>query len=158
MTMERIVVGVDASEGSRRALRWAAEEAASRDAELEVVHVYDYTPAWRAEAYPSGAEPGPLEVWGPEMDAATREAADHAQRLVDEMVAELDRPGVTTHAVLSSRPAQILVERSADAALLVVGSRGRGGFAGLLLGSVSQRCVMYAACPVVVVPPAGEGT
>jgi nucleotide-binding universal stress UspA family protein len=154
--MDRIVVGVDTSEGSRQALRWAADEAAARDAELEVVHVYDYTPAWRDAAYPSGAEPGPLEVWGPEMDAATQEAADHAQRLVDEMVAGLEHPKVTTSAVLSSRPAQTLIERSADATLLVVGSRGRGGFSGLLLGSVSQRCVLYAACPVVVVPPGGD--
>jgi nucleotide-binding universal stress UspA family protein len=156
--MERIVVGVDTSEGSRRALRWAADEAATRDAELEVVHVYEYSPTWRADTYPGGAEPGPVEVWGPDTDAATRQAADHARRLADEMVAELDRPRkVTTHAVRSSRPAQVLVERSTDADLLVVGSRGRGGFAGLRLGSVSQKCVLYASCPVVVVPGAADG-
>jgi nucleotide-binding universal stress UspA family protein len=154
--MGRIVVGVDASEGSRRALGWAAEQAAAIDAELEVIHTYDYAPAWRAYAYEESVGHPPTASLQRDLDASAREAGEHAQHLVDRMVADLDHPKITTRVLQSSRPAQTLVEQSDGADLLVVGSRGRGGFAGLLLGSVSQQCVTHASCPVVVVPPARE--
>jgi len=85
------------------------------------------------------------------------QAALRASTRVVEDAAEQVRAGhpaleVWAHA-LEGSPADLLVERSAQAALLVVGTRGRGGFTGLLLGSVSQQCVTHARCPVVVVRP-----
>jgi nucleotide-binding universal stress UspA family protein len=140
----RIVVGIDGSEESRRALDWACHEAKLRDADLEVVH--SYTAPWEYWAVPVATIPLV------EVEAAQR-------RLMDDEIADALRnnPGVRAERVLlNDLPARALVEQSKGADLLVVGSRGRGGFAGLLLGSVSQHVTQHAQCPVVIVPNPGS--
>lgn len=137
--MGRIVVGVDGSEGSHQALRWAAEEARLRGAALEVVHTYPPPQL-------VGVVDGPVPL--PNYYAASAEVA---RELVQGMTASIEGVEVHGHALESPDPAQTLVERSADADMLVVSSRGRGGFRSLLLGSVSQKCAQHATCPVVIV-------
>jgi nucleotide-binding universal stress UspA family protein len=137
----RIVVGVDGSEGSRIALRWALDEARLRRAEVTAVHVW--TPPF------IGPELVPTDAYDAnENDRAGREVLESA-------LASVDTAGLVAPAqrlVVSGSTAPVLLDASQDANLLVVGSRGRGGFAGLLLGSVSHSVVHRATCPVVVVP------
>ena len=155
--MGRIVVGVDGSEGSRRALRWAAREASMRGAPLEVVHVYETERVSPTFAYDETMDPAVWQKAREDVEAAARRGAEHAQRLVDTLVAELD-DGVTAEgvAIEGARAAEVLIERSRGAELLVVGSRGRGGFTSLLLGSVSQQCAHHAQCPVVIIRPTDD--
>ena len=140
--MQWMVVGVDGSENSRRALEWAFEEARLRNARLEVVHV------WKT---PHMA-PYELTAYN------TKACEEAARRVLDEMVPE--RPSVEPVAVekilVRGSAARGLLEASKGADLLVVGSRGQGGFAGLLLGSVGHQLACHASCPVVVVPPEHE--
>ena len=149
--MGRIVVGVDGSDGSRRALRWAVEEATLRGASLEVVHTYEHHLSWQGYGIDEGMSATAMEAMREDIESAAREAAEKAQALVDSMVKGLSHPEVESLAIESSRPAQTLVEHSKEADLLVVGSRGRGGFKSLMLGSVSQQCAQHAECPVVII-------
>lgn len=139
----RLVVGVDGSDGGSTALHWALAEAELRRADLDVVHV------WTAPfVY------GPLGMYGYPLDPAEFEQA--AKELVTRLLEDAgvaDRAGVRP-LVVEGRAASVLLEAARDADLLIVGSRGLGGFAGLALGSISQQCVHHAPCPVVVVPPA----
>lgn len=147
--MARIVVGVDGSPASRRALAWAAGEAALRAAALDVVHVYDPTPVYEVYRYPEGL---PTAV---DQERHDEEMEHYAVKLVAEMVGELDQrlhTRLEQRVVVSSRPAHALLEAAEGADMLVLGARGHGGFTGLLLGSVSNQCVHHATCPVVVVP------
>jgi len=138
--MERIVVGVDGSEGSQRALRWAIAEARLRHASVDAVHAW-HAPYLLATPYAPAPSIDPSEFEG--------EARAILERAVETEVAD----GVPVHRVLVCGPAApTLLDHAKDADLLVVGSRGRGGFAGLLLGSVSQQVVAHAECPVVVIP------
>jgi nucleotide-binding universal stress UspA family protein len=132
----RIVVGVDGSEGSKGALRWAACQAELTGASLEVVM------AWEVPVIPYG-------VWtGHDAGGQTQEALDDA---VQEVVDEPNQVHVVTTAI-EGRPELALLEAAEKADLLVVGSRGHRALAGLLLGPVSRHCVTHASCPVVVVP------
>ncbi|MEX0836547.1 MAG: universal stress protein [Nitriliruptor sp.] len=148
-----IVVGVDGSEESRAALGWAANEARLRTAALRAVYVYEHTPAWQMYGY--GDMTAPIGIPERSIEDTAVEAARHARQLVERMVAQLDDHDLPVEVVVHEdrRPARALVELANSAELLVVGSRGRGGFSGLLLGSVSQQCVQHAHCPVVVLPP-----
>jgi nucleotide-binding universal stress UspA family protein len=139
----RIVVGVDGSEHSRRALVWALEEAALNYAALDVVHV------WRLPAN-APAIGFPTPVFHP----------DECERAAKELVeAELERAERTTSArppivrplALEGGAARALLGHAEGADLLVVGSRGRGPILGSMLGSVSGHCVHHATTPVVVV-------
>lgn len=145
--MGKIVVGVDGSEGSRVALRWARAEARFRSCPLEVVAVWQYPTV----QYPMmgivpsfSASPEPTDL---------RDEAERALRAVleEESIASDDAVAVSI-LVAEGASAPTLLAAAADADLLVVGSRGHGGFTGLLIGSVSQQCVTHAPCPVVVVP------
>jgi nucleotide-binding universal stress UspA family protein len=139
----RIVVGVDGSVGSLAALRWAVREAAETGGEVYPVLAYDNGLAWTDLG--SESEPVILE-----------RAASRARETLDDMLEAIGGDGATVvlhPMVVDGPPARVLVDLGRDADLLVVGTRGRGGFAGLLLGSVSQRCAEQAHCPVVVVPP-----
>ena len=137
-----IVVGIDGSEPSMSALRWAVRQAELTGARLRVVMCWEYpvTYGW-APPYPEGFDP-----------------EDDVSRCIDQAV-EAVVPKTSTvdveRVVIEGHPAPTLVEAAKDAALLVVGTRGHGGFFGLLLGSVSEHCVTHAPCPVVVVR--GEG-
>jgi len=141
-----IVVGVDHSEGAKEALRFAFEEAQLRGATLRVVH------AWQFGYIGAPSIEGSVPVLGAELD----EHRSAAEAVLDAMVREaipeagdikIERP------VVEGAAAAVLVEESRGADLLVVGSRGHGGFAQLLLGSVSQQCAHHAECPVVIVRP-----
>lgn len=137
--MDRIVAGVDGSDASKDALRWAIEE--SRIHGAEVVAVYAWTPPVVVPEVSQASLPSiSLEV-------AALQAS--ALELVTNIVRQVagDKPSVTGQPVAAEGyPASVLVEATREADLLVVGSRGHGGFAGLLLGSVSQRCVQDALC------------
>jgi nucleotide-binding universal stress UspA family protein len=137
-TPPMIVVGVDGSEASKRALRWAADQARLVGAELKVVTTWEYPPTlgW-APPYPSDFDPD--------------EDARQALRETVDLVLGPD-PGVAVHlVVVEGHPAFVLTQNAKDAQLLVVGSRGHGAFAGMLLGSVSEYCAAHSPCPVVVV-------
>jgi nucleotide-binding universal stress UspA family protein len=148
-----IVVGVDASEGGRAAFRWAVAEARLRNARLRAVYAWTLTYP-RGEGY--GYLIGPLDVipYGGVSDQ--RRAAEQVlERATAHMLSELDGVDLERE-VIEGPAAEMLVGAAAKADLLVVGSRGHGGFVGLLLGSVSQQCAHHASCPVVIVPPAGR--
>jgi len=166
--MARIVVGVDASPGALLALSWAADEARLRLATLEVVHAYSgqalaaplYFPS--TEALPAQATAGqqspdeaPAEAAEERaqfQSAVRRQAEDLLDGLLGELRETVEGIEVRRTVVEDRHPAECLVELSEDADLVVVGSRGRGGFSSLLLGSVSHAVVLHGRCPVVVVP------
>lgn len=138
---DAVVIGVDGSDASNKALDWAAEEAKVRGNSLRIVH------AWHvpfAAAYPYG---------GSSFDLALLEDAAGGT-----LKAAVERVGATalTHPVQSvlevGGAASVLLEQAKTADLVVLGSRGRGGFADLVLGSVSHSVAHHAQCPVVVVP------
>lgn len=155
--MDVIVVGVDGSRESERAVAWAVAEARLRDATLRIVYVYEHRPAWQIYGYAYEEVPTAIPEGALEADRASAE--ERAQTLVDRMADAIEDRRVEVEAIAyeDRRPARALVELSEAAQLLVVGSRGRGGFAGLVLGSVSQQCVQHARCPVVVMPTGSEG-
>jgi nucleotide-binding universal stress UspA family protein len=138
-----VVVGVDGSRTSEAAIPFAFEAAASRDAPLVAVHT------WMDLAV-EGA-------WGMPMDEAGWESVKAEElELLGERLAECTKayPGVSVQRVVTrDRPAHTLLDHAKTAQLVVVGSRGRGGFRGLLLGSTSQALIYHATCPVAVVPP-----
>ena len=138
-----IVAGVDGSDTSRAALRWAHDEAAHHGASLTVVTT------WQPPTLPMSPPYGSLTDQGYQ-DVPKTSALDVLEGLVAEL--EERTPAVDiTSAVEEGNPAEVLIERSKQCDLLVVGSRGHGGFAGMLLGSVSHHLVTHAHCPVVVV-------
>jgi nucleotide-binding universal stress UspA family protein len=135
-----LVVGFDDSRGAGAALEWALAEAKRYQARVTLLHAHLLEVAWIDRA--------DTARWS-EMEHRAAEAA------LAKTVAAVQTPGVELDArVVEGNPVDVLIDASRDADLLVVGSRGRGGVAGLLLGSVSQRCVERAHCPVVVVPGA----
>lgn len=156
--MSKIVVGIDGSSESARALAWAADEAGLRGWQLEVVYAFDRQPEWLRFGPPPTLEGLALETFeraGADSNArlAADVARDHAQALIRSMLSENVPEGVKVERTVSDehKPGPFLVDRSMDAGLLVVGSRGRGSVESMLLGSVSTYCVHHARCPVVVV-------
>jgi nucleotide-binding universal stress UspA family protein len=139
----RIVVGVDGSPQSRTALEWAADEAVRRGAEVDAVLAYGSGLAW-------------IDVGSDAQALIVAHSAEVAKQTLHEAIDATDLPtdgAVRVNPVVVEGEApQVLIEFAEHADLLVVGTRGRGGFAGLLLGSVSQRCAERSPCPVVVVP------
>lgn len=140
----QIIVGVDGSDASKSALRWAVEEARLRGATVVVLH------AWRI----------PIEYGMYEGMVIPKEAPEElekaAQETVRAAIADVVGSDASVPIVVSVRsgPAsKVLVDASEDADLLVVGSEGHGAFAGVLLGSVSMHVVHHARCPVTVVRP-----
>lgn len=131
-----VVVGVDGSAPAKAALRWSVAQARLTGGRVRAVT------AWDIPSY-AGWAPLPYD-----------DLAAGAGKLLSESVQEavgLDGTDVEiVESVLPGHPAQVLIDASAHAALLVVGSRGHGAFAGTLLGSVSQHCAQHAHCPVVV--------
>ena len=142
--INRIVVGVDGSDSSKHALQWAYEEAAHHDSSLTVVTVWHVPPLPMSPGYGS---PTPEGYGG----QPQQEALALLDRLTAELVPRDPAVKVQTSVEEGRSPVKVLIERSREADLLVVGSRGLGGFAGMLLGSVSQHLVAHADCPVVVI-------
>ena len=142
--MPGIVVGVDGSAHAQKALDWAMREAGMRQAALTVLSVIP-TMAGRVTGIP-------LTMPGDD------KSAKHAEQAIEEAVAKSasgitgPQPPSVLVRVFTGFPAQTLVDASHDAELMVVGSRGAGGFATLLIGSVSSQVAHHAACPVVIVP------
>lgn len=135
-----IVVGVDGSDGGRRALDWAAKEAASRGGAVQAVI------SWRWD----GIESGPGTATNP------ADERDHATAILDrEIRALIARRGSALPVageVLEGRPADVLTAAARTADLLVLGSHGHSRVRHTVLGSVSDECVRKASCPVVIVP------
>jgi nucleotide-binding universal stress UspA family protein len=137
---ERIVVGVDGSSGSRAALGWAVDEARLRGAEVDALI------AWQLPAAGMGPWYGLQEM--PDLEGA---AGDQLRAVLDNEGLLGSTDPLVNPVVVQGPSASMLVEAAGGASMLVVGSRGWGGFRGLLLGSVSLHCVTHATCPVVVV-------
>jgi nucleotide-binding universal stress UspA family protein len=136
-----ILVGVDGSPGSRTALTWAAAEAADHGADLVVLTVWErpLLPPMGSGEVPEGPVPDPGQT-----------ATEELVKVIKEELGE-DPPVLVQPRNKHGNPAKVLIEQSADVDLLVVGSRGHGGFRGLVLGSVSQHVAAYAKCPVAVI-------
>lgn len=144
--MRSIVVGVDGSDESKEALRWAVDEARLRGDTLHATYVWSYP-------YPYVSAP---LLAPPVSTIAISDVRESAEAMLDSVLDEVlgDAPGVEVErAAVEGVPALVLVEAAKGADLLVLGSRGHGGFSGLLLGSVSQQCAHHAECPVVIVRP-----
>ena len=145
------IVGVDGSEGSRTALAWAAAQAGGRGVEIVALCT------WRAPILPSDAigQPALLMDWGgfeKELERRIDEIVESV-RAGDGSIVAGTTPDIVVR-IVQGRPAHTLIEASREAELLVVGSQGRGGLSGVVLGSVSRQCAMHAVVPVAVVPPA----
>lgn len=140
-TWKTVVVGVDGSTPSHKALAWAAAEASDHRADLVVVNAWEHT-----IPPPTGS-----------VSVSERYVPDPSQRTPEDFLQEItkvlgeDPPVLVQPRVKQGAAAKVLIEESADADLLVVGTRGHGGFKGLVLGSVSQHVAAYARCPVTVV-------
>ena len=136
-----IIVGVDGSPQSHKALSWAAAEAADHGADLVVLNVWEHT------LLPPAGSVSVSEHYVP----------DPSQHTADDLLAEIkevlgENPPVLVQPVVKQgRAAEVLIDQSESADMLVVGTRGHGGFRGLVLGSVSQHVAAYAKCPVTVV-------
>ena len=135
-----IVVGVDGSEGGRRALDWAAAEAADRGGSVEAVIAWSW----------DGPELGHVVAAGP------GEAAEHARQVIDREIHDLiQRRGSSfpvAAEVIEGRTADVLTTAGRSGDLLVLGSHGHSRVRHTVLGSVSEECIRKAACPVVVIP------
>jgi nucleotide-binding universal stress UspA family protein len=140
----RVVVGIDGSPTSRRALDWAIDEATARGADLDVVHCWHMT---YVGGYPYVANVDPRPG---------REAADElVEDMLDAATTDgLQHPPIRT--VVMGGPRDALLDASKSAELLVVGTRGVGGFRGMIVGSVSQAVAQHAECATVVIPPVRE--
>lgn len=135
---EKIVVGVDGSEASLDALKWASRQAELTGGEIEVIVAWEFPVQYGVGAMYA-------EDFDPEADA---------HQMLEGVIQTVrqEHPDLTVHTHVSEgHPAPTLIGAARDADLLVVGSRGHGAFVGMLLGSVSEHCVTHAPCPVVVV-------
>jgi nucleotide-binding universal stress UspA family protein len=142
--MSGVIVGIDGSHHSSRALDWAIAEAARRGADLTVITV-NSVPAsyWSGQPVPLAGDEEKVEE--------IREAAQDAVSKATAALGDQQPKSVTVLAV-NGFPAKTLIDTSASADLMVVGSRGGGGFGSLFVGSVCSQVVHHAKCPVVVVP------
>ena len=141
--MGTIVVGIDGSDGSKGALAWAANEAKLRECTLRVAYCWQY---------PIYVTSEPIYMPPPDKDTIIESARVTAQQMVD----DADIPSLAINVIVETpqgRPGPELVAMSADAEMLVVGSRGAGSLRELLLGSVSNYCAHHSHCPVVLVRP-----
>jgi nucleotide-binding universal stress UspA family protein len=146
--MPGIIVGVDGSGHSQRALFRAIKEAAAHHAPLTVLTVHQAV---------VGFGGGP--VFYPEDTTETERAREAAQAETGKVLAEAGepRPASVTVKAVHGFPAEVLIDASRDADMIVLGSRGTGGFGRLLMGSVTSQVAHHATCPVLIVPPENRG-
>jgi nucleotide-binding universal stress UspA family protein len=143
-----IVVGLDGSAPSRAALRWALAEAKLRGSTVRAVH------AWMIPAMGAADAPWALIPPGSYVDVSADDIEKGARQALDREVEQANPEGVTVERVVREGPAaDVIVDASKDAELIVVGSTGHGALASLVLGSTSQKVIHHAERPVVVVPP-----
>jgi nucleotide-binding universal stress UspA family protein len=142
MAQERIVVGIDGSEPSKAALRWALAEARLRGAQLTPVLAWEF-PSLALTSYGDATLPVGT------MADVEKQAETVAHACVAEVMGDALDPPIDL-VVRQGHPAAVLLQEAKGASLIVVGSRGRGGFSGAVLGSVSTNVVHHAECPVVV--------
>jgi nucleotide-binding universal stress UspA family protein len=147
--MPGIIVGIDGSAHSRHVLEWAIREAAIRRAPLTVLTVQQTVAGFMGTA--AVPFPGDQTLAEDARKAAQAETDEVLDRLGDE-----SRPPQVTVQAVNGLPAEVLLNAAVDADMIVVGSRGAGGFRKLLLGSVSSQVTHHAHCPVVVIPAAGR--
>ena len=142
-----IVVGVDGSDSSRAALEWALAEAKLRGSTLRAVH------AWMIPALGTGEAPWAMMPPDSYVDFSADEIEKATHEALDRELAEVGSdPGLAVERFVSEGPAaDVIVDASVDAELVVMGTRGRGAIKTLLLGSTSQHVIQHATCPVVVV-------
>lgn len=140
-TIKRVVVGTDGSEASFEAVRWAAGEAKAHGAELEIIHT------WTLPVMTDPIGMVPLQLPVDDFIKQAEAVRDHAVKLATEAGA-----ANVTGRVERGMAAEHLIKASKSADEVVVGTRGHGGFVGLLLGSVAQQVATHAECPVVIVP------
>ncbi len=133
-----ILVGVDGSEGSRRALHWALGEARLRGTNVHVITT------WPARE-PAGSPPV-------EPEEARRRADDMQRHLVDTVLRQFTDPPRVSYELVQGDPVEVLLQASGDADLLVIGSHSTASMRHAMLGSVSEACARLAGCPVVVLP------
>ena len=145
--MKRVLVGVDTSPASVEALKRAAQEARWQEALLEVVFVFD--PPEQITAFPVPPQKG--KDVAPDIEEERQKASERLGSWLDDIDVDLSDLSVEWSVIADRRAARALIERSSDADLVVVGSRGRGGFSGLKLGSVSEQVTRHAKAPVLVV-------
>lgn len=139
-SMSKIVVGTDGSAPALEAMQWAYDEARLAKADLVVVHGWEYP-------YQDGSSAGSSV-----RERMKQDAAAELDRAVSSILTRSAADGVTVRTALVEKlPAQALIDESADADLVVVGSRGRGGLTSMLLGSVSRAVVQHATCPIAVI-------
>jgi len=150
---QQIVVGVDGSEQSLGALRWAGEEATLRDAELEAVLVWERPLQWIFG--PPGTTYVPLE---PLIDTKhiEQQAAQQLAQAVQDAFGD-QQPATLKQVVLEGNPAAMLIAESMDATMLVLGTQGHGGLKGVDLGSTAEKCLRLARCNVIVIRPSKRG-
>jgi nucleotide-binding universal stress UspA family protein len=143
--MPGIIVGIDGSAHSRRALEWAVNEAAIRQTPVTVLTVHQAVAGWAGPvAYPGDADA---------IDATRKKVREETDNALAKLAAGVRPPSTTVEAVNGVPTAELLkAAADADADMIVVGSRGAGGFTKLVLGSVSSQIVHHTHCPVVVIP------
>lgn len=146
--MSGILVGVDGSGHSQRALEWAMQEAAIRHVPLTVLTVHEAIRGYYSD----------MAIY-PNDPARTEEARTAAQAETDKVLAGLDgpRPDSVTVKAVHGFPVEELINAGKDADMIVLGSRGAGGFTQLMMGSVAGQVAQHAHCPVLLVPPEDRG-
>ena len=145
-----IVVGVDGSDGSDHALEWAAAEAHSRNASLKLVTAWHLpTMAYGGMGW-TGIDPQTITDLREFTEKRLEETCNEHAKSLDGLAVE--------RLISEDAAASALLDAAKGAELLVVGTRGHGGFSGLLLGSVSQQCAHHSPCPIVIVPPEHHST
>ena len=142
--MSGIIVGVDGSGHSQRALAWAMREAAIRHVPVTVVTVHEAIRGYYSSM-----------VTYPDDPDRNEELRTMVQAETDKVLAELNgpRPDSVTVKAVHGYPVEELVDAGKDADMIVLGSRGAGGFTRLMMGSVSSQVVQHAHCPILIVPP-----
>jgi nucleotide-binding universal stress UspA family protein len=142
--MSGMIAGIDGSAHSARVIEWAIKEAALRDAALTVITVHS------VPANPWTGNPSIFPGETAELEHIRQTAEELTQKVASQLGEP--RPASVTVRAVAGYPAKELIDASHDADLMVVGSRGAGGFVRLLQGSTSSQVVQHAHCPVVVVP------